>query len=209
MRRSSSSGPLLVAPQACSGGSSSSSTKAVHAESRTTDDAESPVPVCLPPAAVAAWRAVPESTKRDDRARRLCSSFSSPSTSPSSWPGRSASSSAMDSGKDEKRELRGVLARIAWNTVRQIMAAAADEPQLRPGWSASSRPSVTASTLTLTLTRSCPGEVGPGMITSSPSHTSIRSRPRACSASMWSDLLCSVHFRRCFAGGRAVVLGST
>ncbi len=32
-----------------------------------------------------------------------------------------------------KRELRGVLPRIAWHTVRELMAAAAEEPQLRPG----------------------------------------------------------------------------
>ena len=32
-----------------------------------------------------------------------------------------------------KRELRGVLARLAWQTVRELMAAAVEEPHLRPG----------------------------------------------------------------------------
>ena len=32
-----------------------------------------------------------------------------------------------------KRELRGVLAQLAWQTVRDLMAAAVDEPDLRPG----------------------------------------------------------------------------
>ena len=32
-----------------------------------------------------------------------------------------------------RRELRGVLARLAWQTVRQLMAAAVEEPALRPG----------------------------------------------------------------------------
>jgi hypothetical protein len=32
-----------------------------------------------------------------------------------------------------KRELRGVLARLAWQTVRDLMAAAVEEPDLRPG----------------------------------------------------------------------------
>jgi hypothetical protein len=32
-----------------------------------------------------------------------------------------------------KRELRGVLARLAWQTVRELMAAAVEEPDLRPG----------------------------------------------------------------------------
>jgi hypothetical protein len=31
------------------------------------------------------------------------------------------------------RELRGGLARLAWQTVRELMAAAVEEPQLRPG----------------------------------------------------------------------------
>jgi hypothetical protein len=32
-----------------------------------------------------------------------------------------------------RRELRGVLARLAWETVRELMAVAVEEPQLRPG----------------------------------------------------------------------------
>ncbi len=32
-----------------------------------------------------------------------------------------------------KREIRGVLARLAWHGVRELMAAAVDEPDLRPG----------------------------------------------------------------------------
>ena len=32
-----------------------------------------------------------------------------------------------------RRELRGVLARLAWQTVRELMAAAVEEPRLRPG----------------------------------------------------------------------------
>jgi hypothetical protein len=32
-----------------------------------------------------------------------------------------------------KRELRGVLARLAWKTVRELMASAVQEPDLRPG----------------------------------------------------------------------------
>jgi hypothetical protein len=32
-----------------------------------------------------------------------------------------------------RRELRGALARLAWQTVRELMAAAVEEPKLRPG----------------------------------------------------------------------------
>jgi hypothetical protein len=32
-----------------------------------------------------------------------------------------------------RRELRGVLARLAWQTVQELMAAAVEEPRLRPG----------------------------------------------------------------------------
>ena len=32
-----------------------------------------------------------------------------------------------------RRELRGVLARLAWHTVQKLMAAAVCEPELRPG----------------------------------------------------------------------------
>ena len=38
-----------------------------------------------------------------------------------------------------RRELRGVLARLAWETVRELMAAAVEEPQLRPGMVSATR----------------------------------------------------------------------
>jgi hypothetical protein len=76
-----------------------------------------------------------------------------------------------------RRELRGRLARLAWETVRDLMAAAASGPDLRPGMVRLSRATATGSTLTLTFTPWCRGEVGHGTIASSPSRTTRPTTP--------------------------------
>lgn len=114
----------------------------------------------LPPVRGWEWRLAAGSIARETHARHPCSSSSSPATTPSSWPGKSASKRGAelaafladhvleDVGHAQwvftipkmlrplffrKRDLRGELARLAWQTVRELMAAAVDEPALQPG----------------------------------------------------------------------------